>query len=158
MRLAEIAAMLQSIGRTDDVHAQRIPSHETLEKRLIHAREVLGNLGECVLRRRTEVHGNIVSRPIQIEEHSTAFTLRLYGRKIDCERSGTNSALGTEERVDPSQFAFHCAGAFGRSLKTYNRLLELGTLEWLDQEFVGARSHGCDHGLTVRMIMRHDHI
>ena len=91
------------------------------------------------------------SLPVQSRSISTVETLALrqHGGEIDGQRGGADAALGAEEGVDLAQLALAPRRVARRALEAAHGVAELGALERLHQEFVGAGAHALDHGLAV---------
>jgi hypothetical protein len=147
-------------GGADQIEAERIACDEALKERLIHARQILTDFAERVLRGRSELHGRVVGDPIQIDQHGGLLALREHRGEVDGQRRRSDAALDAEKCVDLAEFAGRGAAgrALGRLFQPGNCVAELDAFERLKQEVVGSGAHGRDHRLAVGMIIRGDHI
>ena len=83
LMVAEVAVLLQRVGRTHQEEAQRVARHEAFEQRLVHALQILADFHQGVLRRRAELHRDVVADPIQIDGDGGDFALRQHAREVD---------------------------------------------------------------------------
>ena len=143
--------LFQRIRRAHQEEAQRIARDEAFEERLVHALQVLGDLRQRVLRRRAELHREVVAGPVEIDGDGGELALRQHGREVHGQRGGADAALGPDEGIDLAQFAFARHGMARRAFQAAHRLAELAALEGLQQELVGSGAHAGNHRLAVGM-------
>src|SRR5450432_2542263 len=152
---AEVVALFERIGRTHQEETERIARDETFEERLIELVQIFRHFEERILRRGAELHGNVVSHPIEIDHHGGLLALGEDGPEVDRERSGSYSALRTEKGIDLAEFAFARASRAPRStLEAGHGVAEIDALQGLQKKLIRARPHGGDDGIAIGDEMR----
>src|SRR5262249_33766238 len=128
-RLAEIAALLECVGGAYEKESKRVASDESLEQRLIHAREILANFHQRILRLRAHLERNFVRSPVEIEQHGLLLPLREHAGEVHGERCCADAAFGADERVDLAELASSCGDAARGGLEALHRVAEFSALE-----------------------------